>query len=87
MSRRSFTDNIINLAIESCLIYDIPDILTPSKVDAMHPDQLDELAAESEDTQLRRSHLKAEIEILEKGLEQCRKYRPRNITGKFLASL
>ncbi|KND86160.1 hypothetical protein TOPH_09214 [Tolypocladium ophioglossoides CBS 100239] len=31
MSRRTFTDNVINPAIKSCLIYDFPDILTPTQ--------------------------------------------------------
>ncbi|KND93676.1 Interferon-induced GTP-binding protein Mx3 [Tolypocladium ophioglossoides CBS 100239] len=80
MSRRTFTDNVINLAIESCLICDIPDILTPTKVDRMSKEALGELAAESEDAQSRREHLQEEVEILRQGLEQCRRYKPRTVT-------
>ncbi|KAF5234709.1 hypothetical protein FANTH_12061 [Fusarium anthophilum] len=50
MSLRTFTDNVINLAVESCLVYDIPDILTPTKVDRMSKERLEELAGESDDT-------------------------------------
>ena len=78
MCRRTFTDNVINLAIESCLVCDIPDILTPTKVDRMSKEQLIELAAESSEVKSLREHLANEIELLEKGL----KYRPRVITVK-----
>lgn len=81
MSLRTFTDNVTNLAIESCLVCDIPDILTPTKVDRMSKETLSELAAESEDAQSRREHLKGEVEILRQGLEQCRRYKPRAVTG------
>ncbi|PHH88424.1 hypothetical protein CDD83_7552 [Cordyceps sp. RAO-2017] len=80
MSLRTFTDNVINLAIESCLVYDIPNILTPTKVDRMDEKRLCELAQESEDAQSRRKHLQGEVEILRQGLEQCRRYRPRTVT-------
>lgn len=82
MSRRTFTDNIINLAIESCLVCGIPDILTPTKVDRMSSERLRELAAESEDAESRREHLQEEIDVLRQGLEQCRRYKPRAVTGE-----
>ncbi|KAM0546200.1 hypothetical protein ACHAPJ_010984 [Fusarium lateritium] len=68
MSRRTFTDNVINLAIESCLVCDIPDILTPTQVDLMSKERLQEQS------------LQNEVEILRKGLAQCRRYRPRTVT-------
>ncbi|POR32031.1 Interferon-induced GTP-binding protein Mx3, partial [Tolypocladium paradoxum] len=80
MSRRTFTDTVINLAIESCLICDLPDILTPTQVDRMDEKQLRELAAESEDAHSRREQLDGEIAVLRQGLEQCRKYKPRGMT-------
>lgn len=82
MSRRTFTDNVTNLAIESCLISALPEILTPTQVDKMDDKQLEELAAESEYAQSRRERLHAEIEVLRRGLEQCRKYKPRGMTGR-----
>jgi hypothetical protein len=80
MSRRTFTDNVINLAIESCLVCDIPDILTPTKVDRMSEERLAELAAESTEMTSRRKNLDEEIGILREGLAQCRRYRPRTVT-------
>ncbi|KAF5550909.1 interferon-regulated resistance GTP-binding protein [Fusarium napiforme] len=80
MSLRTFTDNVINLAVESCLVYDIPDILTPTKVDRMSKERLEELAGESDDTLSRRKSLQEEVEILRQGLAQCRRYKPRAVT-------
>jgi len=80
MSRRTFTDNVINLAIESCLICHIPDILTPTMVDSMDKERLSELAAESEEITTRRGNLQEEVDILRQGLAQCRRYKPRQMT-------
>lgn len=82
MSRRTFTDNVTNLAIESCLISALPNILTPTQVDEMDNEQLEELAAEPEEAKSDRERLQREIEVLRQGLEQCRKSKPRGITGK-----
>jgi hypothetical protein len=82
MSRRTFTDNVINLAIESCLICHIPDILTPTMVDSMDKERLSELAAESEEITTRRGNLQEEVDILRQGLAQCRRYKPRQMTSK-----
>ncbi|KAF5243778.1 hypothetical protein FAUST_2695 [Fusarium austroamericanum] len=80
MSRRTFTDNVINLAIESCLVHSLPDILTPTEVDSMTEVQLGELAAERSETKSRRILLDSEIKILQDGLKTCRRYRPRAVT-------
>lgn len=82
MSLRTFTDNVINLAVESCLVYDIPDILTPTKVDRMSKERLEELAGESDDTSSRRQSLQEEVKILRQGLAQCRRYKPRAVTRR-----
>ncbi|KAM0230478.1 hypothetical protein ACHAPO_009243 [Fusarium lateritium] len=81
MSRRTFTDNVISLAIERCLIYSLPDILTPTEVNNLTDDQLEELAAERPETTSRRTLLNAEIKVLQDGLKTCRKYRPRTVAG------
>ncbi|KAM0365295.1 hypothetical protein ACHAPZ_004226 [Fusarium culmorum] len=80
MSIRTFTENVINLAIERCLIHDLPNILTPTEVDGMTEAQLEELAAEPSKTKSRRLLLDSEIKILQDGLKTCRRYRPRAVT-------
>jgi len=84
---RTFTDNVVNLAVEGCLVCDIPEILTPTKVDGMTNEEVEELAAETDDTKSRRDHLQAEIEILREGLEQCRKFKSRDFTGEIVKAL
>ncbi|EWZ81433.1 hypothetical protein NW765_012765 [Fusarium oxysporum] len=80
-SRRTFTENVINLAIESCLVCELPNILTPSMVYGMSNERLQELVSESEETICRRKALEEEIEVLRKGLAVCRRYQPRPVTG------
>ncbi|KAK2018669.1 hypothetical protein LZ32DRAFT_653958 [Colletotrichum eremochloae] len=77
MALRTFTENLINLAIESCLIQDLPAIFTPRLVNRMDDERLMELAAESEKVRKHRSQLRDDIKLLNQGLEQCRRYKPK----------
>lgn len=81
MALRTFTDNLINLALESCLIQELPGILTPRDVHAMDETRLAELAAESEESRARRTQLQTDIELLKQSLDQCRRYRPRGVAS------
>lgn len=87
MSLRTFADNVINLAVESCLICDVPEILTPTKVDRMSEEELTKLAAKSDDSPARRVQLQDEIKILRHGLEKCRKLRLPSIPGELVSQL
>ncbi|KAI0448326.1 P-loop containing nucleoside triphosphate hydrolase protein [Xylaria acuta] len=80
LSLRIFTDNVIILAIENCLIKDLPTIFTTSVVSQMDDDMLERLAAESADIQVERAGLELECEVLQKGLDLCKTYRTRNST-------
>ncbi|GAW11971.1 hypothetical protein ANO14919_013250 [Xylariales sp. No.14919] len=80
LSLRNFTDNVIILAIENCLIKDLPTILTTTAVSQMENDMLQRLAAESTDIQVERMELTAECEALQKGLDLCKTYRSRKAT-------
>ncbi len=82
MFRETFIENVINLAVESCLVYHIPDILTTGKVDRMTAAELKDLASESVDIQIRRKELEAEVKILEEGLRKCQRHKPRPLAGK-----
>ncbi|KAK3311610.1 P-loop containing nucleoside triphosphate hydrolase protein [Chaetomium strumarium] len=86
MSLRTFVDNVINLAVESCLVCEIPDILTPRKVDRMSANQLAELAAESDEVQSQRLALQNEIRSLRDGLRRCQRHRPREVTAPAVPS-
>ncbi|KAI0184388.1 P-loop containing nucleoside triphosphate hydrolase protein [Xylaria flabelliformis] len=80
LSLRIFTDNVIILAIENCLIKDLPTIFTTSVVSQMNDEMLELLAAESADIQVERAELEVECEALQKGLDLCKTYRTRNTT-------
>ncbi|OAA55468.1 Dynamin, GTPase domain protein [Cordyceps fumosorosea ARSEF 2679] len=77
ISRRTFLDNVTNLAVEGCLIQHLPSIFTSKQVAAMDESELHKLASESGDVQSRRDQLSQEIDSLKKGMEQCRRWRPR----------
>ncbi|KAI0002774.1 P-loop containing nucleoside triphosphate hydrolase protein [Xylariaceae sp. FL0662B] len=81
MSLRTFTDNVIVLAIENCLIRDLPSIFTTEKVNQMDDSELACLASESPEIQVNRNELQAEYDALKRGLELCNKYRPRKVTS------
>ncbi|GAB1315413.1 hypothetical protein MFIFM68171_05623 [Madurella fahalii] len=81
LSLRTFLDNVINLAVESCLVCDIPTILTPRKVNAMSADRMKELASESEEVQRQRLDLQNEVRILTEGLRKCQRHKPRELAG------
>ena len=73
-------DTVVNLAVENCLVSEVPNILTARKVDAMTVDELTELASESEETQMNRTRLLDEVRILREGHRKCQKHKPREST-------
>ncbi|CAG9948601.1 unnamed protein product [Clonostachys rosea f. rosea IK726] len=76
----TFAVNVINLAIERCLISGIAKIFTVTQVCQMSKEQLDELAAEPDDIQDRRELLGSYVRVLESPLSLCQKYRPKAVT-------
>ena len=72
---------MVNLAVESCLISDLPTILTPSMVIRMSEERLKELASESEDVQINRQVLQDEVKVLRAGLKECQRSRRHERTG------
>jgi hypothetical protein len=81
MSLRVFTDNVVTLALENCLISDIPNILSPEKVYDMADDRVTALAAESKQTRREREELRMQLERLRISLAACREYKPRESSG------
>ncbi|KAJ9138988.1 Interferon-induced GTP-binding protein Mx3 [Coniochaeta hoffmannii] len=77
MSLGIFTDNVINLAIENCIVCDIPNILTTTEVGGMKEDRLKALASESEEVQAQRIMLQEQVDILRHGLQKCKQHKPR----------
>lgn len=72
---------MIILAVENCLIKDLPTIITTDIVSRMVDKLVEKMAAESSDVRAERNELENECEALEKGLKLCEEYRDRNPTG------
>jgi len=77
----------MTLAVENCLISDIPNILSPEKVYDMPDEKVIMLAAESRQIQRERERLQSELEKLRMGLAACREHRPRESTSEPTHSL
>lgn len=84
MSHRTFTQNVINLVVENCLIIDIPRILTPETVIGMTEETLKDLASESGDILSKREFLQEQARKLREGLQICQHHRRRELTGDTL---
>lgn len=80
MSLRTFTDNVIILAVENCLISKMSTLFTPMMVLGMDDETLSRLAAESSEIRCERSDLQNDIAVLKSGLAICKKYQPRKST-------
>lgn len=80
MSLRTFTDNVIVLAIENVLIKDLPSIFTTERVNQMEDEELQRLASESPEVQADREELQKELDDLKKGLQICNKFKQREST-------
>ncbi|ETS83072.1 hypothetical protein PFICI_04948 [Pestalotiopsis fici W106-1] len=74
-SLHTFTDNMIVLVIENCLIEDLPNIFTLQFVGQMDDQELEKFAAESNEIIKQRSVLRDECEALERGLDFFRRYK------------
>ena len=81
MSRRTFAETVVNLAVESCLVCHIDGILTPSKVNVMEDEEVRELASESPDVTYERELLASQVAKLKDGLKICQRNRPRRAQG------
>ncbi|KAH6972956.1 P-loop containing nucleoside triphosphate hydrolase protein [Ilyonectria sp. MPI-CAGE-AT-0026] len=80
MSLRTFTDNVMILAVENCLISKMSTLFTPMMVLGMDDETLSRLAAETSDIQCERSDLENDIAVLKSGLAICKKNQPRKST-------
>ncbi|KAM0476099.1 hypothetical protein ACHAPX_006516 [Trichoderma viride] len=77
-SLKTFTDNVIHLVIENCLVSNLPDIFSTKIVTQMSDDMLRQIAEESPKVREERTELEGEIEKLRLGLQECQRSRPRN---------
>ena len=83
MSLRTFTENVVILALENQLISELPGIFTPRKVVGFDEETLQSVAGESEDVRKTRQHLTEELESLRKGLQCCRGHLHPGLTSSY----
>ena len=83
---RAFSENVIHLAVESCLLRDIPEILSPSMVPGMSDERLTELASESDEIVALRAYLETDICKLTEGLKTCQRRSPPSRAGTSVES-
>ncbi|CAH0023751.1 unnamed protein product [Clonostachys rhizophaga] len=79
-ARKTFAATVITLAVENCLVTDIPEIFTPMMVAKMTDEQLNELSQESEDVRDERESLNLDIDTLRHALNICKKHKPRAVS-------
>lgn len=82
MSLSTFTDNILILAVENCLIRKVPEMFQSTMVTSMDDDMLARLASETRSVREEREMLQQDLEILDSGLRECKRYRPREPRGE-----
>lgn len=80
-SLKTFTDNVLHLVIENCLVSNLPDIFSTKIVTQMSDDMLRQVAEESPKVRIERRQLEDETEKLRIGLQECQRSRPRNFSG------
>jgi hypothetical protein len=85
MSLRIFTENVMVLAIENCLIRKVPDIFETGMVDKMDDEMLARLASETRVVRDEREMLEHDLEVLGRGLNECKRHRP-SLPGKLPSS-
>ncbi|KAM0446053.1 hypothetical protein ACHAO4_009498 [Trichoderma viride] len=79
-SLKTFTDNVLHLVIENCLVSNLPDIFSTKIVTQMSDDMLRQVAEESPKMRIERRQLEDETEKLRVGLQECQRSRPRNFS-------
>ncbi|KAI0152050.1 P-loop containing nucleoside triphosphate hydrolase protein [Hypoxylon sp. NC0597] len=81
MSLRTFADNVVTLAIENCLVKDLPLIMTTARFSQMGDSEIEQLASEAPEIQEKRMKLQVQCGAFAKGLQVCNKYRLRKFTS------
>ncbi|ODH52803.1 hypothetical protein GX48_00997 [Paracoccidioides brasiliensis] len=68
-----FIDNVAGLAVENCLIENLENILSPSKIVQLSNEKIERIAADSEDTQIARRHLVSKVRVLDHAVKACQR--------------
>lgn len=67
-------DNVATLAIEVCLSSRLSELLSPTSILEMDAASITAIAAEPEESQIEREQLTRKLEVLQSGLDICKRY-------------
>jgi hypothetical protein len=79
---KCLVDNVATHAVEMILIQKLESFLSPSRVIEMHPELVENIAAESPSAVHQREQLSRKLEVLVAGIETCRRYASRGARSK-----
>ncbi len=74
------------LGLENRLIRHIPSIFEPTMVSKMSDQVVSAMGAETRAVRNERQMLQKDLEVLEGGLRECKKFKPRTIAGMLIPS-
>ncbi|KAF7504265.1 hypothetical protein GJ744_002523 [Endocarpon pusillum] len=69
VAQKTLVDVFSELAIEQCLLQKLPEMFTPEVVFALGPDEIESIAAESEESRVERSRATEKLKVLESTLK------------------
>lgn len=75
-------DIFSELAIEQCLLQKMPEMFTPEVVFALEPEEIESIAAESEESRIERSRATEKLEVLDRTLKVLHSLDRHKSTGE-----
>jgi hypothetical protein len=78
---QTFTENVITLVVDNCLISHMPDIITLDRVLELNDEDLEMFVTETEEMKQRRTDIKIERFELKEALSACQKHLDRGFSG------
>jgi GTP-binding protein EngB required for normal cell division len=81
---KRFIDDIAVEVVETNLLAQLGDILSPIKVTYLTADVVTNVAGESDESRAKRRQLTNQLDVLVQGLETCKKFVVRTLHGIFL---
>jgi hypothetical protein len=82
VARKTLVDIFSELAIEQCLLQKLPEMFTPEVVFALEPDEIESIAAESEESRIERSRTMEKLKVLEGTLKVLHSLNRHKSTGE-----
>jgi len=78
---KRFTDDVAVEAIEAKLVSTLCDILSPVKIFKMSNELVTRVAGEPEESRAEREQLARQLEVLQQGLEICKRFVGMRVGG------